>query len=50
MIGMSPNSFWNMSPREMYASISGFVEFNTVPKEEPLTRDELEDLMELYPD
>lgn len=50
MIRMSPNDFWNLSPREMYASIAGFLEFNTTSQEEPLTKDELDDLMELYPD
>ena len=50
MIRMSPNDFWSLSPREMYSAVKGFLEFNTVQKEEPLNRDELEDLMELYPD
>ena len=50
MIRMSPNDFWNLSPREMYSAISGFLEFNTTPQDEPLNRNELENLMELYPD
>jgi hypothetical protein len=50
MMGMSPNNFWQCSPQEIYLSISGFKEFHAVDKNEPMTRNELNDLMELYPD
>ena len=50
MIGLPAESFWEMSPREVYQAINGFREFNTVEKEQPLERDELERMMELYPD
>ena len=51
MIGLPPSEFWNMSPVEVYSAISGFSEFNTAgDKEEPMRRNELERLMELYPD
>lgn len=51
MIGISPSDFWNSSPIEIYRAIDGFIEFNMGNKSnQPLSRDELEDLMELYPD
>ncbi len=51
MIGVSPSEFWDSSPQEIYLTVSGFVEFNSSGNNsEPLARDELEELMELYPD
>lgn len=50
MINLSPTDFWNMSPIEIYMAIEGFVEFNGGEKDKPLTSEELENLMELYPD
>ena len=50
MINMSPKDFWNLSPIELYAAVEGFLEFNTTNSSQPMTRDELDDLMELYPD
>tara|TARA_Y100001938_G_C8075736_1_gene425944 strand:+ start:890 stop:1063 length:174 start_codon:yes stop_codon:yes gene_type:complete len=51
MIGMRPKDFWNSSPKEIYAAISGFTEFNSDSKKsQPLTKSELHELMELYPD
>lgn len=50
MIGMSPTEFWNSSLIEVVTAIEGFTEFHSSSKEEPMDRDELEDLMELYPD
>ena len=50
MIGIQPNMFWNMSPREVFLAIDGFKEFNGAEKETPLSRNELDKLMELHPD
>lgn len=51
MIGFSIKDFWSASPIEIYMSIDGFSEFNGAnEKEKPLERDELKQLMELYPD
>lgn len=51
MMGMSPKSFWKLSPIEVYMAIDGFSEFNGAEqKEEPMTKDRLHELMELYPD
>lgn len=50
MIGIPPESFWNMSPKEVYRTLSGFMEYSGNQKDEPMGRDELEELMELYPD
>lgn len=47
---MDPDVFWNMSFHEFYAALDGFIEFNSGGKPPPLSRDELEDLMERYPD
>lgn len=51
MIGISPTEFWNCSPKEIYAMIDGFREFHSGGKDAtPMTKDELHELMELYPD
>lgn len=49
-MGMRPDDFWNMSLIEFYAAMDGFAEFHSGGKPPPLRRDELENLMELYPD
>jgi len=50
MMFMSPKDFWNLSPIELYATVEGFSEFHTSQKNKPMSRNELDDLMELYPD
>ncbi len=50
MIGISPSEFWNMSIPEITSAIEGFMEFNGADKEPPMQKNELNDLMELYPD
>ena len=43
--------FWKSSPQEIYMAIDGFVEFNGgAEKEEPMSKDRLNEMMELYPD
>jgi uncharacterized phage protein (TIGR02216 family) len=50
MMMMRPDDFWNMSPREMWEAIKGFKQFHAAEQDKPMTNEELEDLMELYPD
>ena len=50
MIGLQPSEFWQMSVIEIHLAIEGFTEFNGAEKEKPMTNEELENLMELYPD
>jgi len=45
-----PDDFWNMSLIEFYSAIEGFSEFHSSGKPPPMQKDELEDLMERYPD
>jgi hypothetical protein len=45
-----PADFWEMSLEEFYCAIEGFKEFHAAQKTEPMTRNELETLRELYPD
>jgi len=47
---MSASEFWDMSLQEFYAALNGFAEFHSGGKPPPLGKDELEELMELYPD
>ena len=47
---LSPNDFLSMSYYEFYHACEGFAEFHSGGKPKPLTRHELEDLMEKYPD
>ena len=50
MMELPPQVFWDMSPNEMYQAIKGFQKFHSVSEEKPMTRTELDELMELYPD
>ena len=53
LVGMGniqPSEFWFMSWHEVICAVEGFTEFNHSSKETPMSRDELEELMELYPD
>ena len=47
---MRPDDFWNMSIQEFYSAINGFAEFHSSGPPPPLTKSELDDLMERYPD
>tara|TARA_B100002019_G_scaffold165316_1_gene142797 strand:- start:1453 stop:1623 length:171 start_codon:yes stop_codon:yes gene_type:complete len=49
-MGISPVVFWDMSFPEFYAAIEGFAEFHSGGKPPPLRKNDLEELMELYPD
>ena len=50
MMGMRPDDFCNLSPVEMWEAIKGFKQFHGAEKARPMTTEELENLMELYPD
>ena len=52
MIGISPESFWDMSPKEIFLALEGFSEFNGSGEEKPkpMTSGRMNELMELYPD
>lgn len=45
-----PADFWDMSLEEFYCAIEGFKQFHSAQTSEPMTRNELDRLMELYPD
>lgn len=47
---MTSSEFWGLSLQEFYLAVDGFSEFHGGNKSAPLGRDELEDLMERYPD
>lgn len=47
---MQPDVFWKCSFAEFYSAIEGFKDFHGADKDKPMTKDELEDLKELYPD
>ena len=50
ILGLSPESFWNMSLIEFFSAVEGFKEFKTDQSKKPLNKDELHDMMERYPD
>ena len=51
MMNMRPNDFWNLSSREMYLAISGFKTLHARgEQEQAMSKDRLEEMMELYPD
>jgi len=47
---MSTKDFWDSSVSEITFAIKGFSEFNGGKKERPMSREELDNLMELNPD
>ena len=47
---MTPDEFWSLSMCEFISACEGFATFNGSTSKAPMTRDELEDLMERYPD
>jgi hypothetical protein len=49
MMHIPPKEFWNMSFIELSFAIQGFQEFNGA-KPPPMQSDELQEMMEVYPD
>ena len=47
---LRPDDFWNMSFQEFYMAVEGFAEFHSGGKPPPLSKGELEDMMERYPE
>lgn len=47
---MTSHEFWSLSFTEFMLAIEGFAEFNSNGTPPPMKRDELESLMERYPD
>lgn len=48
---MRPDDFWNLSPRELWLALDGFKSFHSsADPNTPMRKDELDELMELYPD
>lgn len=47
---MTPQEFWSLSFTEFMLAIEGFAEFNSDGTPPPMKRNELESLMERYPD
>ena len=51
MAGTRSDDFWSMSCQEMFNVIKGFKSFHAAEdKEEPMNRQRMNELMELYPD
>ena len=47
---MTSSEFWSLSLQEFLLAVEGFSEFHSSSKPPPLGKNELETLMELYPD
>ena len=47
---MPPNEFWNLTMIEFVCACEGFSKFHGGQSDTPMTKDELQDLMERYPD
>ena len=45
-----PDDFWNMSMIEFISALNGFSDFHSGGTPPPLSKNELEDLKERYPD
>lgn len=50
VLHLSPDEFWSMTLTEFYCACDGMSEFQGGRNTEPLSRSELDELMELYPD
>jgi len=50
MIGMAPTEFWNCSVIELNCAMNGFIEFHAAEEKQPMDKEGLQNLMELYPD
>tara|TARA_B110000444_G_C18706944_1_gene531777 strand:- start:203 stop:358 length:156 start_codon:yes stop_codon:yes gene_type:complete len=50
MMNLSPYDFWNMSIYEITMAINGFREYNTGKTSNPMSKNELEELKQRYPD
>ena len=49
-MNIAPDVFWGMSFPDFYRRMCGFAVFHSGGKPPPLSKGELEDLMERYPD
>ena len=47
---LTPKIFWDMTMIEFNSACEGFAKFHTSEPDTPMTKDELQDLMERYPD
>ena len=47
---MTPEQFWNLTMIEFSCAVEGFSSFHASQSDTPLTKDELQDMMERYPD
>ena len=47
---LPPSQVWDMSIQEITLAITGFKEYNTGKRSDPVTKSELEELKERYPD
>lgn len=47
---MTTDEFWNSSLHEFLLAVDGFAEFHSDGQAAPMQKDELNELMELYPD
>ena len=50
VIKISKDDFWDLSFEELFLLIEGFKSFHTDQKNTPLSRNEFDELRELYPD
>ncbi len=50
ILQMRPKDFWDLSTHEFYRALDGFTSFHSAKKTAPMGKDELEELMERYPD
>ena len=47
---MTPEEFWGLTMIEFASACDGFRRFHSGESSTPMTKDELQDLMERYPD
>ena len=50
MIVWTPETYWSSSWIEVQNAVQGFSEFNGGKDESPMSKDEFDNLRELYPD
>ena len=50
VLRMTPDEFWSLTMVEIVQACEGFSKFNGGQSDTPMTKEELQDLMERYPD
>lgn len=49
-LGWTPDTFWNATLPELFAAMDGWNKMHGDPEEDSMSQDELDEMMERFPD